>query len=107
MALDALTLSQIREWVGSAPDDDALEDAYTVASSTYGGGTVHGAALSILRARRADLLTKTSWGVPGDYYEGAPQFAAIDGQIAQLEGLLGVGSSVLATGRLSRGCNGR
>lgn len=96
MALDAASLRVIREWVGSQPDDDALDDAFDDA------GTLNGAALSILRQRRADLLVGKAWGVPGDYYEGAANLSALDRQIADLEALVGTGAGVLTVGSITR-----
>lgn len=104
MALDAATLARIREHVGSRPDDTAVETAFGLA----GNGTIEAAALSILRARRADLLLNpTAFAVQGDYSENRTEnLKALNARIADLESACGMGDSVLTTGLLAR-CEGR
>lgn len=100
MALDPATLAAIREWTGSTPDDAALETAYTLK-----GNSVEGAALSVLRTRRSDLLTgAVSWGLDGDYREDrAKNLEALDADIARLEGLTGTpGGRTMTTSQLVR-----
>ncbi len=80
--MDPDVLAAIREWVGSTPDDAAVETVYLRT------GTVEAAALSILRTRRADLVTgPVSWAVEGDYREDrSKNLDALDRLIARLEG---------------------
>lgn len=98
MALDPGVEAQIREWTGSQPDVVALETVY------LREGTVEASALSILRTRRADLVSGAiSWAVEGDYREDrAKNLEALDAQIAKLEDQLGVGPGVMTTSRLVR-----
>lgn len=104
MALDAAILARIREHVGSHPDDPTVEAIYGLA----GNGTVETAALSILRARRADLAyNPASFEVVGDYKQDATKnLDLLDKRIADLESACGLGESVLSTGVLAR-CTGR
>lgn len=99
MALPADVLAAIRQWTGSTPDDAALETVYLAT-----GSTVEGAALSVLRTRRADLLTGAlSWAVEGDYREDRTgNLSGIDALIAELEGALGVGAGTMTVSRLVR-----
>lgn len=80
MPVDDLTW--MREWIGSGPDDDAVQarlDAYD--------GTRTLAAISILRERRADLLgDPLSYSIRGDVtVNAAGNLSALDSMIAQLE----------------------
>lgn len=72
----------MREWIGSAPDDDAVQarlDAYDGVRSL--------ATISLLRERRADLLSDpVSYSIRGDITVNAgANLSALDSMIAQLE----------------------
>lgn len=73
-----------REWVGSQPDDTALQAAIDEWRSP------HRAALAILRARRADMIAQPAkWAVVDDYSQDASaNLRALDDQIARLEALV-------------------
>lgn len=101
MALDPGVLAQIRDLVGSQPDDDSIEATYLRDDM----GTVNLAALSILRRRRSDMeLAPETFNVQGDYSQSTGKnLDALNKRIAELEALCGVGSSTLSTGQLVRG----
>jgi hypothetical protein len=82
-AVDPVDLLWMREWVGSQPDDAALATTY----GSYGSRTL--AALSILKARRADLLADPlSYSIRGDVTVNAQgNLNALDGFISQLEAI--------------------
>ncbi|GEM_PF-6771034 len=106
MTLDASVTHAIREWVGSQPTADLIEEAFTRT------GTVEAAALSILRARRADLvnaeLNPETFNVQGDYSQSTRvNIAALDADIARLEKLTGTGPDTIRVGQLVRPTNSR
>lgn len=84
MALDSTTLDSIRDWVGSAPDDDDLVAAYDRF------GDVDKAALAVLRRLRGNAAPQ-QWGVAGDYSQndGGAYVKWLERQIARLEQLTG------------------
>ena len=99
VALDAATIDAIREWVGSAPDDNTVESTYQRT------GTVELAALRILRQRRADLISSPAeWDLDGDYgQKTTANLAALDAQIAALEAITGAaGAGTMVTSQLVR-----
>lgn len=101
MALDAAVLAQIRDWIGSTPDDDAVEATFNRDDL----GTVNLTALAILRQRRADLENgPDSFEVVGDYKETTigKAFESLNTRIAELEAVTGTGSSMLTAGQLRR-----
>lgn len=102
--MDAAILGQIRDWVGSQPDDATVESFY----SRLGNGTVETAALSILRQRRADLeANPETFNVQGDYSQSTGKnLDSLNSRIGQLEALTGYGGDVLTTGVLAR-CDDR
>jgi hypothetical protein len=81
----AAELLTIREWVGSAPNDAAL-NAYHDGHN----GDPFATALSVLRARRADIAanpTQQQW--TGDYSESwGKNLDALDAQIGEVSGLV-------------------
>lgn len=81
MALDADDLAAIREHVGSTPSDEDLGTQWDRL------GTVEAVALSVLRARLADMLASpASLRVDGDYAEDhSANIRALEKQIARLE----------------------
>lgn len=104
MALTADVLDQIREWVGSEPSDVDVETVWERK------GSVDGAALSILRTRRADLLAgPATWAVAGEYSESnAENLKRLDAQISALERLAGEpGADLIDTVQLVRCDTGR
>jgi hypothetical protein len=104
VALDATILAQIRDWVGSTPDDDTVALSYERSDT----GNVELTALSILRKRRADLLSNpTSFELVGDYREDrGKNLEALNAQIPELAALCGIGPDVVTTADLTR-CAGR
>lgn len=101
MALDAAVLAQIRDWVGSTPDDDTVEAVF----NRDDVGTVNLAALAILRQRRADLENgPDSFEVVGDYKETTigKAFESLSNRIAELETLTGASTQALTAGQLYR-----
>lgn len=79
----------VRDWVGSDPDDDGVFDAL----DRFDGAPLP-AARSILRRRRADLLREVHrLDVDGDYSETAhdlrAQVAVIDADLDRLDRLIG------------------
>lgn len=104
MSLTANDLDEIREWVGSEPGDADVEIVYGRT------GSVVGAALSILRTRRADLLAgPATWAVAGEYSESnAENLKRLDAQISALERLAGEpGADLIDTVQLVRCDTGR
>lgn len=98
MALDATVLAEIREWIGSTPSSVDVEVVYDRC------GTVHATALSILKARRADLEAgPDSFEVVGDYKETTvgKAFESLNKRIADLEALTGT-AAPLTAGQLVR-----
>jgi hypothetical protein len=95
VALDATTLAQIRDWVGSTPDDDTIEATFGRADT----GTADLTALAILKKRRADLLANpTAFELVGDYREDrGKNLEALNAQIAELAALCGIGPDVVTT----------
>jgi hypothetical protein len=83
---DPLTIYKVRAWCGSAPDDAQVAVALSAAD-----GDVHGAALAILRARRADMVSvgPGKFAVEGDYSQEytEAQLKRLDAAIVQLETL--------------------
>lgn len=99
MAVDAATIDAIREWVGSAPDDNTVESTYNRT------GTVELAALRILRQRRADLLAQPAeWDLDGDYGQRVGKnLDELAAQIAALEAITGAaGAGSMVTSQLVR-----
>ena len=90
MALDPTVEADILDWVGAAEDGEDLEATYILR------GTVAGAALSILRRRRA-TLGPDAWSLSGDYSQNdnGRTAAWLDAQIAKLAKLAGVDVSAL------------
>lgn len=111
MALDADVLAEIRELIGSQPDDVAVEVVYDrkAAMGVADDLLVASTALSILRQRRAELLlTPASFSVPGDYSQSTgDNIRALDGLIADLEDQTGEGGAVFTTSQLTRCDTGR
>lgn len=91
----------VRQWIGSEPDDFAVEQALA------DHGSPEATALAILRVRYADLVASPhSFSVPGEYSEtnGKDQLEALRRQIATLENKLGIepSASGVTTGFLDR-----
>lgn len=111
MALDADVLAEIREHIGSVPDDAGVEVVYVrkeaagVADDKLAAST----ALSILRQRRAEFTIRpTSFSVPGDYSQSTDgNLRALDAKIAELEEITGEGGYTLVTSQLERCDTGR
>lgn len=84
--VDPLTIYKVRAWCGSTPDDAAIGVALSAAD-----GDVYGAALTILRVRRADMVSvgPGKWAVEGDYSQEytEAQLKRLDAAITQLETL--------------------
>lgn len=97
MSLDPNVEAQILDTIGTtqATDED-LETCYLRTNS------VAGAALSILRRRRASL-GPDSWSLSGDYAQtdGGRTAAWLDREISRLEAVLGLPSSQMSTVRTS------
>jgi len=96
----AATLDDVRDWVGSTPDDDTVTAALDRAD-----GDAQVAALGILRRRLVDMLANpTSWADQGDYQESwAANIAPLKERIADLERRLDTASlPALSTGQLER-----
>lgn len=100
MALDAGVLAQIRDHVGSTPDDATIEATFLRDDI----GTADLAALSILRRRLADFeATHETYNVQGDTsWSTGKNIDALRSKIAALETVTGTGSSVLTKGQLVR-----
>lgn len=100
MALDPSVLAQIRDHVGSTPDDATIEATWLRDDV----GTADLAALSILRRRLADLeASPETFNVQGDYSQSTGKnLDALAKKIADLETVCGVGASALTVGRLTR-----
>lgn len=81
MALTAEQLAEIREWVGSTPDD------VTVSATFDALGGVRDTIRRILRMRRADLIANPSqFAIPGEYSQSTvANLKAIDSLLEQLD----------------------
>lgn len=95
----AAEIRQVRDWVGSAPDDLAIQQAITDT------GTIKAAALSLLRQRRADMNLNMGGklAVARDVtIEITPdQLNRVDAIIHQLEAELGTGPGQVTVARLT------
>lgn len=111
MALDPDTLAEIREHIGSAPDDATVETVYDrkEASGVEDDKLVASTALSILRQRRAEFTIRpASFSVPGDYSQSTTgNLTALDSKIAELEAITGEGGGAVSTAKLVRCDTGR
>ena len=98
MALDPTVEADILDWIGDVEDGEDLDATYTLR------GTIEGAALSILRRRRA-TLGPDSWSLSGDYSENDNGRTAswLDAQIARLAPLAGLDlAETAAVGTVTR-----
>jgi hypothetical protein len=102
VALDADVLEQIRDHVGSTPDDDTVETAY---NRFTGEHVIEQTALSILQRRLADFEADyAEFQLDGDAkWNAGKNIEALTKKIAALEAVCGTGASTLTTGRLVRG----
>ncbi len=84
--MSADPIADVREWVGSSPADTEVYAAL----DRYDGDT-NRAALAILRARRADMVSAAAqWAVSGDYSQDATaNIKALDAHIGRLERVTG------------------
>lgn len=107
MALDAAILDQVRDWVGSTPDDATIEARYN--QSAGDEHPVEATALAILRRRRADMVASPAeWRLDGDYQQKTEaNIAALDAQIADLERIVATGGGMVTTSQLVRCDTGR
>ena len=106
MTPEQLLLEEVRDWVGTSPDDAAV----LVASQRFAGqdNRAYRTALSILERREADVeADSSSFAVAGDYSESTNRAATLKvlgGRIARLRALLGIEASGLPSitaGRLA------
>lgn len=74
-------LAEIREWVGSTPDDATVEATFDAL------GGVRDTIRRILRMRRADMIANPSqFAIPGEYSQSTVQnLKSIDELLAELE----------------------
>lgn len=110
MALDLDTLAEIREHIGSAPDDATVEDVYDrkAANGVEDDKLVASTALAILKQRRAEFTILGSFSVPGDYSRTiGDAVRALDNKIAELEQITGEGAGTVTAAKLVRCDTGR
>jgi hypothetical protein len=96
--VNAAEVRQVRAWVGDEPGDVAVQQALDDT------GSIHAAALIILKTRRANMVRQPGkLSVQGDAsVDWTSNLAAINGQIGDLEQILGEGSSAVTVSRLTR-----
>jgi hypothetical protein len=97
--VNAAEVRRVRDWVGNDPDNVAVQQALDDT------GSIHAAALSILRTRRADMVRQPGkLAMSGDAtVDWTANMKMIDSQIAELEALAGVtGSNTVTVSRLTR-----
>lgn len=95
----AADIRSVRNWTGRQPSDTDIQQAITDT------GTLDLAALSILKQRRADMVSQPGkLAVAGDVtVETTPaQLAALDAQIGALEKLTGTGPARVTVSTLTR-----
>lgn len=81
------SIDDVRDWTGTTPDDDTI-----TATLTRHGGDVHLAATTILRRRRADMISDPStFSVDGDYSQTRAEYQlkAIDAVLQRLGQITG------------------
>jgi hypothetical protein len=99
MAASAAELAEIRSYVGSAPDDDVLNEAWDRLLS------VNAVALEVLRKRLADFQASPgSLSVAGDFSQSTDvNMRLLADQVADLEAAVASGSTTgIASARLRR-----
>jgi hypothetical protein len=81
MAITAEQLAEVRDWVGSTPDDGEVGDTFDAL------GSVRDTIRRILRRRRADLIANPAqFSVPGEYSQNTgDNLKYLDALIASLD----------------------